>query len=174
MRVATLFKRLLGFDAVSVARIEVVERCGEQVVEVEVTRRRNRRMFCSGCGERCTAIYDRSVRSWRHLDVFRVRCIVKAEVRRVSCPGCGVKPEVVPWARAGARVTRAFEDTCVWLARSAPKSVVAEIQRVDWHSVGVMIARVVAEHTATRSGDGWTASPGSGLMRSPTAKAIAT
>ena len=154
MRVATLFKRLLGLGAVSVARIEVVERRGEQVVEVEITRRRNRRMFCSGCGERCTAIYDRSVRSWRHLDVFRVRCIVKAEVRRVSCPGCGVKAEVVPWARPGARVTRMFEDTCVWLARSAPKSVVAEIQRVDWHSVGVMIERVVAEHTRNQDGDG--------------------
>lgn len=154
MRVASLFKRVLGLGAVSVARVEVTERRGEQLIEVEITRRRNRRMFCSGCGGRCTAIYDRAVRSWRHLDVFRVRCVVLGEVRRVSCPTCGVRPEVVPWARPGARVTRAFEDTCVWLARSAPKSVVAEIQRVDWHSVGVMIERVVTEHTAARAGDG--------------------
>ena len=42
----------------------------------------------------------------------------------------------------------------MWLARSAPKSVVAEIQRVDWHSVGVMIERVVTEHTRNQDGDG--------------------
>lgn len=154
MRVAALFKRLLGFDAVSVVSVEVVERDGEEVVEVDLVRRRNRRMFCSGCGERCRAVYDRSVRSWRHLDVFRVRCVVRCEVRRVSCPACGVSPEAVPWARVGSRCTRAFEDTCVWLVRSAPKSVVAQLQRVDWHSVGRMIERVVQEHTATRSGDG--------------------
>ena len=138
MRVATIFKRVLGLGAVSVARAEVVDRDGEQVIEVEITRRSDRRMFCSGCGGRCTAIYDRGVRKWRHLDVFRVRCFVIGEVRRVSCPACGVKPEVVAWARPAARVTRAFEDTCVWLARSAPKSVVAQLQRVDWHSVGMM------------------------------------
>jgi hypothetical protein len=40
MRVASLFKRVLGLGAVSVARVEVVERRGEQVVEVEITRRR--------------------------------------------------------------------------------------------------------------------------------------
>ena len=103
---ATLFKRLLGFDAVSIVATEVTERRGEQVVEVEVTHRRNRRMVCSGCGERCTA-GDPRLR--RHV---------------------------------------------LWLVWSAPKSVVAHLQRVDWHSIGVMIERVVGVHTATRSGDG--------------------
>ena len=154
MRVASLFKRLLGFDAVSVVAVDIVTENDEQVVVIDLARRRNRRMFCSGCDRRCRAIYDRSVRSWRHLDVFRVRCRVRCEVRRVSCPGCGVTAESVPWARSGSRVTRPFEDSVVWLARSAPKSVVAQLQRVDWETVGRMIERVVAEHTASRSGDG--------------------
>lgn len=154
MRVATLFKRLLGFDDGRVVAVDVVEERGEQVVVVDLARRRNRRMVCSGCGCRCRAIYDRSTRSWRHLDVFRVRCMVRCEVRRLSCPACGVSAEVVPWARVGSRFTRPFEDTCVWLVRAAPVSVVAQLQRVDWHSVGRMIERVVSEHTANRSGDG--------------------
>lgn len=154
MRVAALFKRLLGFDAARVVAIDVVQESGEQVVVIDLARRRNRRMFCSGCGRCCRAVYDRSVRSWRHLDAFRVRCRIRCEVRRVSCPDCGIRPEVVPWARVGSRATRAFEDACVWLARSAPKSVVAQLLRVDWHTVGRMIERVVAEHTASRAGDG--------------------
>ena len=154
MRVATLFKRLLGFDAVRVEAVDVVEDAGEQVLVVDLARRRNRRMFCSGCGTRCRAVYDRSVRSWRHLDVFRVRCRVRCEVRRVSCPGCGVTAESVPWARTGSRSTRAFEDSVVWLARAAAKTVVAELLRVDWETVGRMIERVVSEHTRNRDGDG--------------------
>jgi transposase len=154
MRVATLFKRLLGLDDGRVVAVEVVEERGEQVLVIDLGRRRNRRMFCSGCGRRCRAIYDRGVRSWRHLDVFRVRCRVRCEVRRVMCSACGVCAEVVPWARAGSRCTRAFEDSVVWLARAAAKSVVAELLRVDWHSVGRMIERVVAEHTRARDGDG--------------------
>ncbi len=54
------------------------------------------------------------------------------------------------WFTVHPRVRRRV----VWLARSAPKSVVANLQRVDWHTVGRMIERVVAEHTATRGGDG--------------------
>lgn len=154
MRVAGLFNRLLGLFGVRVVAIDVAFADGEDVVVIDVARRKNRRMFCSGCDRRCRAIYDRSVRSWRHLDVFRVRCRVRCEVRRVSCPTCGVAPEVVPWARVGSRSTRAFEDSVVWLARAAPKSVVAELLRVDWSTVGRMIERVVAEHTRNMDGDG--------------------
>ena len=58
MRVATLFKRLLGLDDGRVVAVEVAEERGEQVVVVDLARRRNRRMTCSGCGRRCRAIYD--------------------------------------------------------------------------------------------------------------------
>jgi transposase len=92
------------------------------------------------------AVHDRSVRSWRHLDVVRVRCRIRCELRRIVCPACGVVAEEVPWARPGARFARAFEDTCVFLARDAPRSCVARLMRVDWQTVGRMIERVVGEH----------------------------
>lgn len=154
MRVADIFKRLLGIDAARVSQVDVADEPSGRVITVTVERRRNRRMHCGRCGQRARSVYDRQIRSWRHLDAFRVRCVIRAEVRRVVCRDCGVCAEAVPWARPGSRVTRAFEDTCVWLARSAPKSVVADLMRIDWHTVGRMIERVVAEHTATRIGDG--------------------
>jgi transposase len=54
-----------------------------------------------------------------------------------------VVAEEVPWARPGSRFTRAFEDTCAFLARDAPKTVVARLMRIDWATVGRMIERVV-------------------------------
>jgi transposase len=154
MRVADIFKRLLGIDAVRISQVDVADEPSGRVITVMVERRRNRKMHCGRCGQRVRGVYDRQIRSWRHLDAFRVRCIIRAEVRRVICSECGVCAEAVPWARPGSRVTRAFEDTCVWLVRSAPKSVVADLMRIDWHTVGRMIERVVAEHAARRIGDG--------------------
>ncbi len=144
MRVATLFKRLLRLGRERVVRVSLVEGAGDQVL-VELARPARRRMRCPHCGFQTRATYDRAVRSWRHLDVLRARCLVRCEVRRIDCPTCGVVPEEIPWARPGSRFTRAFEDGCVWLSRDAPKSVVAQLMRVDWATVGRMIERVVDE-----------------------------
>ena len=154
MRVATLFKRLLGLGRERVVGVEIVGEGAHQEVIVDLARRERRRMRCGRCDRVVRGIYDRSTRSWRHLDLMRVRCTLRAEVRRVECPDCGVVAEAVPWARSGSRFTRGFEDTCVWLVRAAPKIVVAQLMRVDWATVGRMIERVVDEHTAARDGDG--------------------
>jgi hypothetical protein len=71
MRVASLPKRLLGLGAARVTGAEVLGRGGAQILEVTLARRSNGRMFCSRCGRRCTGIYDRQMRSWRHLDAVR-------------------------------------------------------------------------------------------------------
>jgi transposase len=154
--------------------VEVEDEGGVEEVVVQVALRQRRVMRCSGCSRRVRVAYDSRPGSWRHLDLGRVRCVIRCEVRRVccpecgirteavpwarpgsrQCPGCGVRVESVPWARAGSRFTRAFEDTCVYLVKAAPKTTVAALMRVDWHTVGRMIERVVAEHAAARDGDG--------------------
>lgn len=146
MGVTALVKRLFGRCAgVRVAGVEFEEHGGEEQIVVHLARGERRRMRCAGCGFRTQATYDRAVRRWRHLDLMRTRCVLSCEVRRIDCPTCGVVAEDVPWARPAARFTRAFEDTCVWLGRDAPKSVVASLMRVDWATVGRMIERVVDE-----------------------------
>lgn len=154
MRVATLFKRLLRLGRERVVGVEFMDDDGPEQVVVQVALRARRVLRCSGCGGKVHGAYDTRPMSWRHLDLGRVRCVIRAEVRRVSCPGCGIRTEAVPWARAGSRFTRAFEDTAVYLVKHAPKSTVAALMRIDWHTVGRMIERVVAEHAAGRRGDG--------------------
>ena len=154
MRVTTLFKRLLRLAGGRVATVEVEGEDGSERVIVTVALRTQRAMRCSGCEGRVKSAYDTRPMRWRHLDMGRVRCVIRAEVRRVACGECGIRTEVVPWARAGSRFTRAFEDTAVYLVKHAPKSTVAALMRVDWHTVGRMIERVVTEHAKAREGDG--------------------
>jgi transposase len=152
MRVADLFKRLLGLPGMRVAGVELTERAGGPLVLVRLARPARRAMACSGCGQVVRAAYDRAERRWRHRDLGGVRCELVAEVRRLSCPACGVRPEALPFARPGSRFTRPFEDSCAWLARHAPRAVVAELMRIDWETVGRMAGRVIAE--SRRGGDG--------------------
>ena len=54
----------------------------------------------------------------------------------------------MPWARHGARHTRAFEDTIAWLACAASKATICELMRTGWRTIGHIITRVAAEAAA--------------------------
>ena len=66
----------------------------------------------------------------------------------MSCPGHSVTVAAVPWARHGARHTRAFEDTIAWLACAASKATICELMRTGWRTIGHIITRVAAEAAA--------------------------
>jgi transposase len=141
VRVTAAFNRLLGFSGTVVEK--VVFRAARILVSVRV---RSRRLRCP-CGRTSAATYDRSRRSWRHLDLGRYKVVVQAQVRRVDCRGCGrVRTEEVPWARPGARHTRDFEDTAAWLVRRMSKSAVAELLRTSWNTVDGLVRRLVTTH----------------------------
>jgi transposase len=140
MRVSTAFNRLVQLPG---ATVEAVAFAREGVV-VSVRLRRRRRA-CSCCGQIVSAGYDSARRRWRHLDLGGTRCFVEASLCRVSCPDCGVRVEAVPFARAGARHTRAFEQLVAWLAQQLAKTTLQRLLRVGWQTVGRICARVVSE-----------------------------
>lgn len=153
MRVTTLFKRLLRLEGVRVVAVELEGEPGQERVVVDLARPQRRLLRCPRCRLGTRACYDRAFRTLRHLDVLRTPCLLRLEVRRLECKSCGVVAEELPFARAGSRFTRALEDTCVWLVRDAPKTVVSRLMRVDWATVGRMVERVVVE--ASAGGQEW-------------------
>ncbi|HEY6423990.1 MAG TPA: transposase family protein, partial [Pseudonocardiaceae bacterium] len=80
---------------------------------------------CSRCQRRCPG-YDvsKDPRRWRGLDLGTTPVYLQAMTRRVSCPSHGVVVAAVPWARPGARLATALEDTAAWLVCHATLSVV--------------------------------------------------
>ena len=143
MRVTTAFNRLLGLPGASVIDVSF----GGEGVIVTVRLRRRRRV-CARCGQtgRQLVIRDRRVKRWRHLDLGANRCVIECELRRLSCQSCGVRLEPVPWARPGAHHTRDFEDVVAWLAQQMAFAPITRLLRVGWHTIGPIVARVVADH----------------------------
>jgi transposase len=149
VRVTTALNRLLALPG---ARVTDVKITVEGVV-VRVALRR-RRLVCSACGQVYGGMHDRAFRRWRHLDLAGRRCYLEYELRRVACRDCGVRVEAVPWARAGARHTRDFEDLAAFCAQQMAKSQVQALLRIAWDTVGRIVQRVVADHLDERRLDG--------------------
>jgi transposase len=91
-------------------------------------------------------IHGRRVKRWRHLDLGSCRCVIECELRRLWCSDCGARFEAVPWARAGSRYTRDFENVVAWLAQQMAKKPIAGLLRIAWDTVGRIVERVLADH----------------------------
>jgi transposase len=140
MRVSTAFNRLLGLEGASVEAVSFAPE--GMVVGVRLHRRQR---VCSRCGQLVAVTHDTARRRWRHLDLGGVRCFLEASLRRVRCPDCGVRVEAVPFARPGARHTRAFDQVVAALAQQMAKTPLARLLRVGWETVGRICARVLDE-----------------------------
>jgi transposase len=67
---------------------------------------------------------------------------LRALLRRLECPQHGVRVEGVPFARHGSGFTRDFEALVAWLATKTDKTTITRLVRIDWGTVGRIIARV--------------------------------
>jgi transposase len=140
VRVTTAYNRMLELPGAWVRDVAF----GERAVIVTVALRR-KTPVCSGCGARGLRIKDQRFKRWRHLEVGGLRCYVECQLRRLYCPGCGDRPEMVEWARGGARYTRDFDDLVAWLTQQMNQTQITRLMRIGWETVGNIVARVVAE-----------------------------
>ncbi len=140
-----IWRRLLGLDErTALERVEFDEDAEVVVAHVRPKSRWKRR--CGRCGRRSPG-YDggEGRRRWRGLDLGTIKVFLEADAPRVECPRHGVVVAQVPWARHGARQTRALEDTAAWLVTHCSKTAVTALLRVAWRTVGGIVTRVVAE-----------------------------
>jgi transposase len=141
VRATTACNKLLAIPGADVAGVQFDPRG-----IVVVLRRRGRRLRCP-CGWSTRAVYDRTTRRWRHLDLGAARLYLEAEIRRLACHACRrVRTETVPWARPGARFTGDFEDVVASLAQRTDKTTITRLLRCSWEAVAAITVRVVADH----------------------------
>ena len=139
MSVNSLLKKLLGITLVVIDSV----RFEEGALVVSVRPRKSRLCRCHACARKCP-VYDRppAPRRWRSLDLGATKVFLEYAVPRVECPVHGVHAAAVPWAHHGSRFTSDFEDQVAWLCVHASRSVVAQMMRIDWKSVGGVCKRV--------------------------------
>jgi len=143
----SVLQSLLGVSQTVVEGVDFDSRSGGLVVRVRPTKRASSR--CPACGAKSPR-YDagRGRRRWRGLDFGSTMVVLEADAPRIECRAHGVVVAGVPWARPGSWFTRDFEQQVAWMALHACRSVVAEVMRIDWKTVGAVIARVQRDEAA--------------------------
>lgn len=73
-----------------------------------------------------------------------MRVELRYDLRRVDCPRCGIRVELVPWAEPDSKFTRPFEEQVAYLAQRMDKTGITDLMGIAWYTVGSIAARVVA------------------------------
>lgn len=150
VRITKFARVLIGIASLFVTGVYLEEVC--VVLSVKPSWRRPR---CSGCGKICPGYdHSRNPVRWVHLGIGAIRLILEYAPRRVECPTCGVRVELVPWARADSRFTRPFEEMTAYLAQITNKTEVARMMGISWRTVGNIVERVVADRLDPERLDG--------------------
>lgn len=119
--------KVLGWPGYKVYRAEIDE--PGKGLKLWVRRKRgNKRLICSGCGQRGSAIAESYEREVRDLPCFEYLTTVVVELYRLRCPRCGVKAEKVPQLQqlpGKAPFSKRFEDAVGEACESAAARRVA-------------------------------------------------
>ena len=147
MSYKSLLSKLLGLSKTVIEAMEFDATGTVLVVSVRPTEREASR--CPTCGRKSPG-YDagKGRRRWRGLDFGSTIVMLEAWAPRIKCVKHGVLVARVPWARPGAWFTREFETQVGWLTLHTCRSVVAELMRIDWKTVGGIVQRVQTDLSA--------------------------
>ena len=140
MRIKALIQALTGTSHIV---CESIETDAAETINIIAHLDRKSQYRCGICGKKSPR-YDNGggTRKWRCLDTGEAKAYVVAEAPRVCCKEHGVVTAFVPWARHKSRFCSSFEDTVAWLAVNSTKKCVAELMRIEWHTVGEILSRV--------------------------------
>lgn len=144
MHTKSLIRALVGIEKIIAE--EVFMEAGTNAIIIK-SRLPKREIYCCGQCHSKRPKYDngQGPRRWRCLDVGSTKIFVEAESPRVCCKEHGITTAAVTWALHNSRFCKNFEEQVAWLCVHSSKTVVAELMRIDWHTVGDICARVYKE-----------------------------
>jgi len=110
--------KILGWPGYRVYLSEIDE--GAKTLRLWVRRKRgNRKLECSGCGQRISKVAEVYEREVRDLPWSEYRTTVVIELYRVRCRDCGIKAEKVPQLPSKAPFSKRFEEAVGLACESA-------------------------------------------------------
>lgn len=144
MQVKTLLNNCHRFKSFVYASVRFERIKNQESLVAELRPRRGSKPVCSGCGTKCSG-YDTSAkpRLYQFVPIWGFQCYLSYRLRRVDCPGCGVKVEKVPWAEGKRPLCSAYELFLARWARRLSWKETAEAFRTSWHSVFTSVKAVV-------------------------------
>jgi len=135
MRLKTLLNRVVTHKGFVIAEIGFLEDAKRPAIKVHIRPRAGSLGVCSGCGKRCPGYDTLPERRFEFIPFWGFLIFFVCALRRVQCPGCGIKVERVPWAEGKCQLTSAYAWFLSRWARRMSWSEVAAAFHTSWHHV---------------------------------------
>jgi len=135
MQVKTILNRLERQPGFRYGEVALLQEGSHLVLGVDIWPRAKSRPICSGCGQPAPGYDTLGVRRFQFVPLWGIPVYFVYPLRRVECPGCGVKVERVPWATGKHHLTTTYAWFLArWTKRLSWKEV-ADVFNTRWDSV---------------------------------------
>ncbi len=134
-KVTALLGEWEGYRVGLVQRHEANEEGAEPHTVIELIRRPDVPMVCSGCGQICEHYHDWEERWIRDLPILDAETYLLVQRFRVACPTCGPKLEHLSWLAKYARVTGRLARSVARLCKYLAIKHVANFYGLGWDAV---------------------------------------
>ena len=144
MHIKTILNRVQNFKSFVYRTVRWVEGAGEPTIEAVLVPRANGQALCSGCGRRRPG-YDRlPERRFEFIPMWGIKVFIVYAPRRVSCKGCGVRVERMPWVSGKRQLTEAYAWFLAGWAKRLSWKEVAQAFRTTWDHVFASVEKAVS------------------------------
>jgi len=135
MQLKTILNRVERYKSFVYGDPRWADDAGRLTIEVPIEPRANSRPVCSGCRKPRPG-YDRlAPRRFEFVPLWQIAVVFVYAMRRVDCPECGVKTELVPWANGKSRLTMTYQWFLARWARRLSWKETAEVFHTTWEHV---------------------------------------
>jgi transposase len=157
MQLKTILNHVTRYKSFVFGKVTWVENSEVPAVEIEVFPRRNGRRICSGCERVCPG-YDTmpEPRRFEFVPLWGITVYFLYCMRRVNCPTCGVKVELVPWGEGKSTITTEYKWFLARWAKRMSWKEVSEAFHISWDKVYEAVKHAVRWGLAHRNLEGIT------------------
>jgi transposase len=135
MQLKTILNRVQKFKSFVYGNIVWLDPDEKTELMVEVIARTNSKPICSGCKRPAPGYDTLEPRMFEFVPLWNIAVFFVYAMRRVSCPRCGVKVELVPWADGKHTLTKPYmQFLAAWAKRLSWKET-AIVFSTTWEKV---------------------------------------
>ena len=135
MQLQSILRRVHPIPGFVYERVEIRDRCSGSEVHVRVRPRAGAKAVCGGCGKKRPGYDTLTQREFSFVPLWGMPVVLLYAMRRVECPQCGVRVEMVPWATGKSPLTHAYSWFLASWAKVLSWQETARRFRASWDTV---------------------------------------
>ncbi|MCP4136882.1 MAG: ISL3 family transposase [bacterium] len=135
MHLKTILNYTLNFKSFVFKKCTLVNSVIPPRINIEIVARKGSKGICSVCNEKAPTYDTLAVRSFEHIPMWGILTFFLYAPRRVKCPRCGIKVELLPWGNGKRPLTNQYASFLSHWAKRLSWKEVAEAFHTSWHKV---------------------------------------